>query len=174
MFPSILSKAKEETENYIKSPFSRTGKISELHFGQAMFAFEKKTQTILKTEKADMLLVPTSYTSITFDVHSAAANSKSKGKPNPSKQIANGAVKKGPLKGIKESASTSAPVTVSASNVKATANKSLLGDVSAAAESVDAKQANGSDDDQNGDLLAILARYQVTFYAFVFIIFIIL
>lgn len=40
-------------------PFERLGMISELHYGQLVSAFKRNDQTVLKSELADILCVPT-------------------------------------------------------------------------------------------------------------------
>ena len=61
-FPNLVKRAKDEMELYEQQSFERSGRISELHFGQAKFSYQRSMNTVLKTQAADMLLVPTGFT----------------------------------------------------------------------------------------------------------------
>ena len=56
--PSIIKKAKADTDKYLSHPFERTGLISELHFGQVVSACDRASHTILKTDKSDIFVLP--------------------------------------------------------------------------------------------------------------------
>ena len=47
-------------------PFERSGFISELHYGQALYSYQRRVQTIFKSDKADILCVPTGFSKTSF------------------------------------------------------------------------------------------------------------
>jgi len=57
-FPKMLQRTGMQMDRYLKTPFERTGLISELHYGQLMAAAWRGDHTVLKTEFADMLCIP--------------------------------------------------------------------------------------------------------------------
>ena len=64
-FPAIIRRAREETTAYQEAAFERTGRLSELHFGQAVYSYQRSANTVLKVPKSDMLVVPTGFTAQT-------------------------------------------------------------------------------------------------------------
>jgi Ca2+-dependent lipid-binding protein len=59
--PGIISKARQDTQKYHGEPFSRSGIISELHYGQLLSAVERSQHTVLKIDgRADMVCIPAS------------------------------------------------------------------------------------------------------------------
>ena len=61
-YPSIIEKARTETRSYNEAAFERTGRISELHYGQIVYSYQRGANTVLKVPTADMLVVPTGFT----------------------------------------------------------------------------------------------------------------
>lgn len=64
--PGIIKKANDDMEKYINCPFEKSGLISELHYGQALYSYQRRIQTIFKSDKADILCVPTGVSKTTF------------------------------------------------------------------------------------------------------------
>lgn len=58
-FPQILEKTNSEMDKYLKNPFTRTGLISELHYGKLMSALHRADYTILKSNLVDTMCYPT-------------------------------------------------------------------------------------------------------------------
>ena len=58
-FKTILDRTSKQMDKYLNHPFERTGLISELHYGQLTAASRRAEHTILKTDKVDMMCVPT-------------------------------------------------------------------------------------------------------------------
>ena len=57
--PGIVNKARGEMRSYLGSPFERCGLISEMHYGQVMNSTQRFAHTVLKTDAADTLVMPT-------------------------------------------------------------------------------------------------------------------
>ena len=56
--PVLLNRTNYQLDKYVKNPFTRTGLISELHYGQLCAASKRCEKTVLKTERSDMICIP--------------------------------------------------------------------------------------------------------------------
>ena len=83
--PGIIKKANDDMDKYNNTPFERSGLISELHYGQALYSYQRKIQTIFKSDKADILCVPTGFSKTSFFPPAAAVVQKDKKKRKDTK-----------------------------------------------------------------------------------------
>ena len=167
--PGLIAQAQRETDEYLKYPFlGGQGVISELHFGQAMYSYNKKAQTIFKTAKADILCVPIGHTDSTFAEYSHSSGNKGRSgnvnKKGGGSSVLSGKPKAAPLpkSGLLSTGNAKAKLALERAERERKEKEAELEQLQQGEgeEVAGAGGKKGKGKGQQGDLLSLICKYE--------------